>query len=149
MIIQIDISGQIQQKNYDSAAGFRRSDGLMNSVFLRKETKKEIIKKYKGQVVNLIEKIHCILIYRCIKDYLENVKEIKMCKDCNPRRIKFLLPFLFKDQSNFKNIKINFREGHEPKSNGHRIALKTFRRRKHASILLTKENIENKLFLFK
>ncbi len=27
MIIQVDISGQIQQKNFDSALGFKRNDG--------------------------------------------------------------------------------------------------------------------------
>lgn len=149
MIIQIDISGQIQQKNYDSSVGFKRNDGLTNSVFLRKETKKEIISKYKGQVTNLIEKVHCILVYYCIKDYLEKVKEIKICKDCNPRKIKYFLLLLFKGNSHFSNIKINFRGGLEPKSNGHKVALRTFRRKRHASLLLSKEDVENKLFLFK
>lgn len=149
MIVQIDISGQIQQKNYDSAIGFKRSDGLTNSVFLRKDIKKEIINKYKGQVTNLIEKVHSILIYYCVKDYLANVKEIKICKDCNPRKIKYFLPFLFREYPKFKDLKVTFRGGLEPKSIGHKIALRTYRRRKHASILLSKRDIESRLFLFK
>lgn len=149
MIIQVDISGQIQQKNHHSALGFKRSDGFTNSIFLKSELKKEIINKYKGQVTNLVEKLHCILIFYCIKDHLEGLKEIRICKDCNPRRIKHLLPFLFRENPTFNNIEVNFREKHEPKSDGHRIALKTHRRRKYASILLNQEDIESKLFLFK
>lgn len=149
MIIQVDISGQIQQKNYDSAVGFRRSDGLIYSVFLKKEIKREILLKYKGQVISLIEKIHCILVYYCLRDYLEGVKEIKICKDCSTRKIKFLLLYLFKEDINFNKIKISFREGQDPKSNGHRVALRAFRRKKHASLWLNKEEIESKLFLFK
>jgi len=149
MIIHIDISGQIQQKNYDSAVGFKRSDGLTNSIFLKKEIKKELIDKYKGQITNIIEKVHCILIYYCLTEHLEDVIEIKICKDCNPRKIKFFLPYLFKEHSYFNSIKINFREGQESKSKGHKIALRTHRRRKHASRLLSKDDIENKLFLFK
>jgi len=92
MIIHIDISGQIVQKNHDSAMGFKRSDGLTNSVFLKKEIKKELLNKYKGQVTNLIEKTHTILVFYCIQNHLGNVKEIKICKDCNPRKIKFFIP---------------------------------------------------------
>ena len=57
MKIEIDIIGQIQQLNYDSALGFRRENGFEKSVFLRSKDKKEIIKKYKGLVTDLIENI--------------------------------------------------------------------------------------------
>ena len=67
MKIEIDISGQIQQKNYDSALGFCRDNGIEKAVYLKSEA----------------------------------------------------------------------------------IALKTFRRRKFASLLITKEMIENVLFQFK
>ena len=79
--IEIDISGQIQQLNHDSALGFRRDNGIEQSVYLRSKTKKEIIRKYSGQVTNLIEKLHCIMIYYCIKDFLSDIKEIKICKE--------------------------------------------------------------------
>lgn len=147
--IEIDISGQIQQLNYDSALGFRRDNGIEKSVFLRSKDKKEIIKKYKGQVTNLIEKLHCILIYFCIKDKLEAVNEIKICKDINFRVLKNLLPLLFKEHNYLKDIKITFREGSEPDSKAHRIALRTFRRRKYASKIIDKEMIESMLFKFK
>ena len=41
------------------------------------------------------------------------------------------------------------RESDEPESRAHKIALKTFRRRKFASLLITMEMIENVLFEFK
>lgn len=147
--IEIDISGQIQQLNHDSAVGFRRDNGFEKSVFLRSKDKKEIIKKYKGQITNLIEKIHCILIYYCIRDDLNEVSEIKICKDVSFRRIKNLLPFLFKSQNYLKGIKLVQRKGDEPKSAGHKIALKTFRRKKYANLLIKKEMIEDVLLEFK
>ena len=147
--IEIDISGQIQQLNYDSALGFRRDNGIEQSVYLRSKTKKEIIKKYKGQVTNLIEKLHCIMIYYCIKDFLDDVEEIKICKDVNFRRIKNLLSLLFKGHNYLNGINVTQRKGDEVKSAGHRIALKTFRKRKYANIIIDKEMLENVLFEFK
>ena len=144
--IEIDISGQIQQLNYDSALGFRRDNGIEKSVFLESKTKKEIVKKYKGQVTNLIEKLHCILIYFCIKEYLDNVDEIKICKDTSFRRIKNLLPLILKKA---KEIKITQRGGKEDKSAGHKIALKTFRKKKYAFLVLNKQMVEEVLFEFK
>jgi len=149
MKIEIDISGQIQQLNYNSALGFSRSNGIEKSVYLRRDTKKDLIKKYKNQVINLIEKLHCILIYYCIKDDLDNVNEIRICKDVSFRRIKNLLPLLFKERNYLNNIKITQRKGDEEKSAGHRIALRTFRRRKYADLIIKKEMIENVLFEFK
>ncbi len=57
MRLEIDISGQIQQLNYDSALGFWRDNGIEKAVYLKSEIKKEIIRKYKGQVINLIENL--------------------------------------------------------------------------------------------
>ena len=149
MRIEIDISGQVQQKNYDSALGFWRDNGIEKAVHLSSKTKKEILRKYKGQVTNLIEKIHCILIYYCIKEHMDNVNEIKICQDINPRRLKNLLPLLFKENNFLANIKVELRYGKEPESKAHKIALKTFRKRKFASLLITKGMIENVLFEFK
>ncbi len=147
--IEIDISGQIQQPNYDSALGFRRNNGIEKSVYLRSKDKKEILKKYGGQVINLIEKIHCILIYYCIEDELDDINEIKICKDVDFRTLKNLLPLLFKKNDYLKNIKIKVRKGDEPKSKAHKFALRTFRRRKYANTIINKKMIEDMLFTFK
>jgi hypothetical protein len=149
MKIEIDISGQIQQINYNSSLGFRRDDGLSRTVYLESKVKKQIVKKYKNQIINLIEKIHCILIYYCVKDFLGGVAEIKICKDIDFRRTKNLLPLLFKENNYLKSIKITYREGLEPKSKAHRIALRAFRRKKHADMIIKKEMIENVLLKFK
>jgi hypothetical protein len=147
--IEVDISGQIQQLNYDSALGFRRENGIEKSVFLRSSDKKEIINKYKGQVTDLIEKIHCIMIYYCIKDYLDNIREIKICRDVNFRRVKRLLPLLFKENNYLNEINITSREGKEKQSLGHSVALRTFRKRKFAELIITRKMIEDLLFEFK
>lgn len=148
MIIHIDISGQIQQPNYNSALGFRRSDGLQGAVFLPSKTKKEILKKYKGQVVRLIEKLHCILVYYCIKDHLDGVKEIRICKDVNYRRLRDLIPLLFKEHNYLKGIDIKPRV-EKKKSNGHRPAIRAFRKRLRADKVVSREMIEDVLFGFK
>lgn len=148
MIIQIDISGQIQQLNYNSALGFKRSDGLERAAYLPWKTKKDIIRKYKGQVVRLIEKLHCILIYYCIKDYLDGVKEIRICKDVNYRRLRDLVPLLFKDYNYLEGISIKPRV-EKKKSNGHRTAIRAFRKRIRSDKIITKDMIENILFEFK
>ena len=148
-ILEIDISGQIQQINYDSVIGCRRYNGIERTAYLSSKIKKEILKKYKGQVTDLIEKLHCILVYYCIRDKLENVAEIKICKDVSFRRIKNLLPFLFKHQKYLQDISINQRKGLEPKSGAHRIALKAFRKKRYADIIITKEMIEDVLLEFR
>ena len=128
MIIHIDISGQVQQKNLDSSLGFKRSDGLQGAVYLPSKTKKEIIRKYKGQVVRLIEKLHCILIYYAIKDHLNGVTEIIICKDVNYRRLKDMIPLLFKENNYLENIRVRARV-EKKKSNGHGPAIRAFRKR--------------------
>jgi len=147
--IEIDISGQIQQPNHDSALGLKRNNGLEKSVFLKSRDKKDIIKKYKGQVINLIEKLHCVLIYYLSKDELEDVHEIKICKDVNFRVLKNLLPLLFKENNYLSGIKIIPRTGDEPKSKAHKFTLKTFRRKKYAFKIMDKKMIEDMLFRFK
>lgn len=149
MIIQIDISGQIQQKNLNSALGFRRSDGLAKSILLKKGVKKKINQKYKGQVINLIEKIHCILIYYCIRDYLDNVSKIKICRDIDKRVATNLLKKIFRGNNNFKKIKLEFISGKNEKSNGHSVALKTYRHGRYASKIITLKMIEDVLFSFR
>lgn len=148
MIIHIDISGQIQQKNFDSVLGFKRSDGLQGAVYLPSKTKKEILKKYKGQVVRLVEKLHCIMIYYCIKDRLDGVKEIRICKDVNYRRLRDLVPLLFKDCNYLNEVNIKPRR-EKKKSNGHRPAIRAFRKRLRADKIITKDMIEAVLFEFK
>ncbi len=89
------------------------------------------------------------MIYYCIKDFLKDVKEIKVCKDVNFRRLKRLFPFLFKENNYLNDIKIIPRKGDEKISSAHNIALRSFRKRKFAEKIITKEMIENILFKFK
>ena len=149
MNLQIDISGQIQQLNYDSGLGFKRNDGFTRSVYLGSDVKKEIIKKYKGQITNLIEKIHCILIYYCIKDFLEGIDEIIICRDVDFRRVKRLLPLLFKENNNLCNTNIKQRDSDGEKSTAHNIAIKTFRKKRYANLIINKEMIEDVILKFK
>jgi hypothetical protein len=147
MKLHIDISGQIHQKNLNSALGVNREDGEWRSVFVKSKVKKEILREYKGQIVSLIEKIHCILIYYSIKDFLGRVDELIICRDINFRRLKRLLPLLF--ENNLENIRINQRESNGKKSLGHNIASGTKKHKRKATVTLNLEMIEDVLFNFK
>lgn len=140
MKIHIDISGQIQQKNLNSALGCKRDDGKERSVFLKSKLKKEILKKHSGQK-NIIEKVHCVLIYYCIKDFLDGVNKIVVCKDVNFRRMKKLLLVLLGDK--LKNIKVVQRKSNSDKSLAHNVALKTKRRKNHAQLNITRRMLED------
>jgi len=147
MKLHVDISGQVQQKNLNSALGCKRDDGEERSVFLKSKLKKEVLLKYKGQVTNLIEKIHCILIYYCMKDFLDGIDKVVICKDVNFRRLKKLLLMLFGDR--LKGVKITQRKSNSDKSLAHRVALKTKRHKRHAQLNITRGMIEDILFKFK
>lgn len=147
MRLHVDISGQVQQKNLNSALGCKRDDGKDRSVFIKSKVKKEILLKYKGQVTNLVEKIHCILIFYCIRDFLDDVGEVVVCRDVNFRRLKRLLPLLFGNK--LKNVKIKQRQSNTGKSKAHRVALKTRRNKRHAKLNVTRRMVEDILFEFK
>lgn len=149
MIIHIDISGQILQKNKDSSLGFKRTDGKTNCVKIKSRTKKAVLAKYKGQINQLPEKLHCILIYYCIRDYLKNVEKLVICRDENFQRVAHLLPFLFKNHQKFKKIKLKQKPLDYGKSNGHYPALKGFRKNKYVDKFITREMIEKKILEFK
>ncbi len=149
MRIHVDISGQITQRNLDSSLGFRRDDGVTRAVILTSKTKREVMGKYKGQIINLVEKVHCILIYYCIRDHLEGVEEIVVCKDVDFRKVKYYLPSLFKDKPGFQEVKITPRHSESRKSNGHWPALKAHRKRRYANEIITRKMIEDKILEFK
>jgi hypothetical protein len=146
--IHIDISGQITQKNYDSAIGILREDGFEYSVFLRAKDKKDIIRKYKGQVTRLVEKLHCIMIYYALKENLKDANELIICRDINFRKLKSLLHLLFKNNE-LKHISVTQRDSEGEQSLAHYVALKAFRDRKRSNLLVTKDMIEELLFEFK
>ena len=147
MIIHVDISGQINQVNKDSALGFKRSDGKTNCVKIRSTSKKALRDKFKGQVFRLPEKLYCILIYYCIRDYLTNVETIVICNDENFQRVAYLLPFLFKGHMVWEKIRLM--QKREGKSEGHYPALKGYRSNRNTNKIITADMVEKKLFEFK
>jgi len=127
--------------------GCKRGDGVWRTAYLRVQTKRALLRKYKGQVTRLPEKLHCILIYYCIKDLLSGVTEIKICKDINYRVLRQLLPLLFGDK--LASVKLIERKGLEPQIDAHRSALRAFRRKKYATVFVNKDMVESLLFKFK
>lgn len=150
MDINVDISGQITQKNKNSSMGCKRSDGLERAVVLPSRTKKEILRRYSGQVVSLVEKMHCILIYYCTKDILDGVDRIIVCRDVEFRKVAYLLPFLLSKRRDSRKIEITpLDRSSVRKSNGHYPAVKAFRKRKEASRIISKKMVEDLMFEFR
>ncbi|MEM2131271.1 MAG: hypothetical protein QXM96_03125 [Candidatus Woesearchaeota archaeon] len=142
MIIHIDISGQITQKNMNSALALKSSDGFEYSVFLRAKDKKFILNKYKF-FKRIEEKVYCIMVFYLLNDKLDkNIEEIVFCRDVNFRKVKNIL---LKTIPPLKNFIIRQRDSDDFNSLAHKVALKTFQGKRKYDILITKKMIEEKL----
>ncbi len=143
MSMHIDISGQVTQTDKPSSLAFVKDDGSRNVVYVDAETKRRILKRHSGKVENLPEKLHCIMIYFCIKDYLKDVDELVICRDINPRRINKILLSLFKEHGGFPKIIIR---GHDqPDSDAHFAALSGYRKKSSADLIITDKMINKML----
>jgi len=98
--IQIDISGRVNERHMHSFLGLSSANNasICYSVFLPLHVKKDILKEY-GHVVDCIEKLHCILVYHCLVNFLKqnnySVTEIQICSDCGKAKIlKYLSDYL-------------------------------------------------------
>lgn len=138
--IEIDISGRIDQKSYNSVIVMLSKDGsLENSIFLSSKLKRQILNKNKD-IKNIIVKLHCILIYYCIKDFIGKISKMKICPDCSPKKIDQYLKLYFKDSKNFKKIKKRIK-GIKHSSLCHKKALRIFRGKEKPKLIISKEMI--------
>ena len=89
------------------------------------------------------------MIYYCIRDFLDGIDRIVICRDVDFRRIKNLLPLLFKENNYLNGMEIKQRDSKSEKSLAHNIAIKTFRKKKYADLIINKEMVEDVLLKFK
>tara|TARA_Y100000310_G_C20291339_1_gene627348 strand:+ start:203 stop:646 length:444 start_codon:yes stop_codon:yes gene_type:complete len=140
MRIEIDISGNMKFLYKDSVMAFATEDGkVYNTVFLDKRLKRKIFTKYSSRIKNVKEQLHCIMIYYCIRDYIDKIKEMKICPDISPFKMnQYLRVYLPKDS--FGKIKKKIVPvGHD--CFVHKIAYRTYKRKIEPKLILTKEMI--------
>ena len=138
--VEIDISGRIDQRSYNSVIFMLSEDNsLENSIFLNSELKRKILNKNK-HIQDVIVKLHCILIYYCIRDYVNKISEIKVCPDCSPKKIDQYLKFYFKDYKEFDKIRKRIK-GVKHSSLCHKKALRTFRKKEKPKLKITEEMV--------
>lgn len=142
--IEIDISGRIDQKSYDSVVVMlNKNRNFENSIILDSKLKKEILNKNKN-IKDINVKLHCILIYYCIKDYIDKILNIQICPDCSPKKIDQYLKFYFKEYKDFEKIRKRIK-GVKHSSLCHKKAIRIFRGKEKPNLKISKEMILNLL----
>jgi len=138
--VEVDVSGRIDQKSYDSVMVMLAEDGsLENSVFLSSKLKRKILNENKD-INDIIVKVHCILIYYCVKDFVGEILGMKICPDCSPKKIDQYLNFYFREVQDFDEVKKRIK-GITHSSLCHKKALRIFRGKEKPRLIIDKEMI--------
>lgn len=142
MRIEIDQSGKIEDY-LDTVVAFRNKEQY--TVLLQREIKTQILNKYRNKYKDIRYRLLAILIYHCIKNYLDKVQLIIIDDEYEKRGIdikKHLLRLIWKDYPNFDKKLIKFsRIG--KMSNAHRLAYQTFIGKLAPNKILTKKEVED------
>lgn len=140
MYIEIDVSGNVKFLYNDSVMAFATKEGdVSNTVFLDKRLKREIFVKYKNRIKNVKEQLHCIMIYYCIKDFIDRISKMKICPDISPFKMNHYLG-LYLPKDSFLKIKKRITPVKHD-SFVHKIAYKTYQKKVKPNIILDKEMI--------
>lgn len=138
------MSGKIEDY-LDTIVAFRNNEQY--TVFLNRKIKTEILTKYRAKHKDIHYRLFAILIYFCIKGYLNKIQLIVIDEEYEGREIdikKHLLRFILEDYPDFDKRVITFsRIGKE--SRAHRVAYQTFIGKLAPNKILTKKEIENLL----
>ena len=141
MRIEVDMSGKIEDY-LDTVVAFRNSEQY--AVLLPRKIKTEILIKHRTKFKDIHYRLFAILIFYCIKNYLNKAQLIVIDEEYTGRQIdikKHLLMMIWKEYPNFDKRLVMFsRIG--KKSNAHRIAYQTFKGKLAPNKIVTKEEVE-------
>ena len=142
MHIEIDQSGKIEDY-LDTVVAFRNKEQY--AVLLNRKIKTEILTEYRKKHKDIHYRLFAILVYYCIRNYLNKTELIVIDKEYEGREAdikKHLLRLIWKDYPNFDKGLIRFANIGK-KSNAHRIAYQTFIGKLAPNRILTKNEVEN------
>ena len=141
MKIEVDMSGKIEDYLYTVVA-FRNKEQY--AVLLNRKIKTEILMEYRTKYKDIHYRLFAILIYFCIKSYLNKIQLIVIDKEYEGREKdikKHLLRFIWMEYPKFDKGLIQFsRIG--KKSGAHRLAYQTFSKKLAPNKMLAKKEIE-------
>lgn len=142
MRIEVDMSGKIEQTDMDTVVAFR--NGEQYSVLLRKNIKAEILTKYRNKYKDVHYRLFAILIYYCIKNYLNRIQQIVIDIEYEGREEDIkrnLLRIIWKSCPNFDKKLIKFSRIGKG-SNAHRVSYQTFIGKLAPNKIITKKEVE-------
>ncbi len=141
MNIEVDQSGKIEDY-LDTVVTFRNKEQY--AVLLERKLKNEILTKYRNKYKDIHYRLFAILIYYCLKNYLDKIQLIVIDEEYEKRGIdikKHLLRFIWKQNPKFGKKLIRFsRIG--KKSRAHRLAYQTFIGKLAPNKIITKKEVE-------
>src|SRR3989338_3125557 len=109
MRVEVDMSGKIEQTEIDTVVAFRNDEQY--SIMLKKKIKTEILKEYRNKYKDIHYRLFAILIYYCIKNYLNKVQQIVIDQEYEGREEDIkrnLLRVIWKDYPSFDKKLIKF-----------------------------------------
>ena len=142
MHIEIDQSGKIEDY-LDTVVAFRNKEQY--TVLLKRQIKTEILTHYRTKHKDVHYRLFAILIYYCIKNYLDKIQLIVIDNEYERRDAdikKHLLRLIWKENPNFDKRLIIF-SNIGKKSTAHRLAYQTFIGKLAPNKIITKNEVEN------
>ena len=144
MYIEVDMSGKIEDY-LDTVVAFRNKEQY--AVLLDRKTETRILTEYRTKHKDIHYRLFAVLIYYCIKNYLNKTELIVIDKEYEGREAdikKHLLRFIWKGYPNFDKRLIRF-ENIRKKSNAHRLAYQTFSGKLAPNKILTEREVQELL----
>lgn len=144
MHIEVDMSGKIEDY-LDTVVAFRNKEQY--AVLLDRKIKTRILTEYRTKHKDIHYRLFAVLIYYCIKNYLNKMELIVIDKEYEGREAdikKHLLRFIWKEYPNFDKRLIRF-ENIGKKSNAHRLAYQTFSGKLAPNKILTEREVRELL----
>ena len=142
MRIEVDMGGKIEQTDMDTVVVFRNDEQY--SVLLKKKIKVEILTEYRNKHKDIHYRLFAILIYYCIRNYLNKVQQIVIdqeYEDGEEDTKRNLLRVIWKHYPNFDKKLIKFSRIRR-KSTAHRVAYQTFIGKLAPNKIMTKNEVE-------
>ena len=100
MIVQIDISANLKQKQLDSYLGVASIDGVYRRSILLSTSVKKQIKNFSKRRAE----IHAVLIYLLINAHIEKYSAIQICQDTSKNKLHNNLQILFNENEHFSRL---------------------------------------------
>jgi len=141
----IDTSGRTRDQKAKSTIALA-SKTIKYTVHYKAKVKRNIYKNYKNYPKeNLIIITHCVGIFYCLKEYIENMPGVFICCDgLHKGKMKHYLEIMLREKYNKEKIMIldSLRKIFSKKNQADRLAYKTNKKTTDATFIIKENNIK-------